>query len=135
MKYKWKTFSMIWRLSSFSFCLRFFWCVGPKSLAIPLQKVFMEENCKKKLTKLEQKQTKLRSLVSRLLPKTKYNSYLVPQIKPMWMLNRVCISMLTNSGRLLIIVKLLALALTNLVDDLVNMGTKLAKQSLGQPRH
>ena len=33
------------------------------------------------------------------------------------------------------IVKLLALALTNLVPDLANLVTNLAKQSLGQPRH
>ena len=35
----------------------------------------------------------------------------------------------------LTIVKLLALALTNLVPDLANLVTNLAKQSLGQPRH
>ena len=35
----------------------------------------------------------------------------------------------------LIFVKLLALALTNLVHDLINLVTKLAKQSLGQPHH
>ena len=33
------------------------------------------------------------------------------------------------------IVKLLALALTNLVLDQTNLVTNLAKQSLGQPRH
>ena len=35
----------------------------------------------------------------------------------------------------IIIVKLLALALTNLVLDLANLVTNLAKQSLGQPHH
>ena len=33
------------------------------------------------------------------------------------------------------IVKLLGLALTNLVHDLANLVTNLAKQSHGQPRH